>query len=377
MQRILLVGSSYLPNVGGVQQVASQLASGLQARGHMVAVLTSRYPRTLLGKEVMHGVPVTRWHFLLPRWRDLARGRPDLFLAGIFFFPLTLLRLLLLLWRTRPDVVNLHFLGAPALFVTLARAVFKFRFVVSLHGDDVEGFTRQSRFDQWIFRVTLARADYVTACSRYLLAQAQRIVPEIESKSNVIYNGVADLPVQGASPAAPQLIAVARLVPKKGFDIFLRALAQLPECRARLIGDGPERNALEQLARELKIQNRVQFYGARSHEEVIHLMTEAQIIVIPSRQEPFGLVALQALALGKPIVAARVGGLPEILEGADARLVEPNDPSALAHAVQDSQARLAQNPGFGERNRALAARFSLATMIDDYVRVLLPREEGQ
>jgi glycosyltransferase involved in cell wall biosynthesis len=98
-------------------------------------------------------------------------------------------------------------------------------------------------------------------------------------------------------------------------------------------------------------------------------MASSRAVIIPSRQEPFGLVALEAMAVGKPVIAARVGGLPEVLADADAILVPPDDPAALAHAIDDLTARLERDPAFGARNRAIAARFSVARMTDAYLSI--------
>ena len=153
---ILLVVSSYLPTVGGLQSVTSDLAFELQRRGNVVAVLTNRYPRALTASETIGDIRVIRWHFILPRCRHLRRGRLDLFLAGLFYFPFTLTRLVRKIAREKPDVVNLHFVGGPTFFLLIALTLMRFRFVVSLHGDDVEGLPRGTWFDRWVFRTTFA-----------------------------------------------------------------------------------------------------------------------------------------------------------------------------------------------------------------------------
>lgn len=371
----LLVVSSYLPNPGGLQTVVSQLAMELQKRDVNVSVLTQRYPRTLAQSENIDGIPVQRLFFLTPRLRDLWRGRVDLFLAGLFFFPLTLTRVLWRMMREKPAVVNLHFVGAPALFLLMARALISFRFIVSLHGDDVEGLSRRTSFERWIVRATLRRADAVTACSRYLLDRAIAIAPTITSKSHVIYNGT-DLSDLSPNPFPDRegeqgvgLLSVGRMVPKKGFDVLLRALSQCHRLKLRLIGDGPERNALEILARDLGLREWVEFRGSLKRDEVIRAMASSRAVIVPSRQEPFGLVALEAMAAGKPVIAARVGGLPEVLDDADAMLVPPDDPAALAQAIASLSARLEREPMFGARNRAIAARFSVKRMTDAYLSI--------
>jgi glycogen synthase len=368
---VLLVVSSYLPNLGGLQSVTSNLAGGLMGRGFAVTLLTHRYPRTLPAAEEIDGVPVRRLFFLSPRLRYLKAGRLDLFLAGIFYFPTNLLRLVRMIRRERPDVVNLHFLGGPAPFLLLARILLRFKYIISLHGDDVEGLARGSWFDRWVFRTSLRRADAVTACSRYLLSQAQAIEAGIAPKGRVIYNGV-DLecrPVPGSTCSS--ILAVGRLMPKKGFDVLLHALAsmgrELGAAHLVLIGDGPERDSLRMLGSDLGLNERVEFLGALDHGKAMRAIIGSQIVVIPSRQEPFGLVALEAMAAGKPVVATRVGGLPEVLDGADALLVEPDDPAALAEGIAAAWTRLEREPTFGARNRQVARRFTLEHMIEEYL----------
>jgi glycosyltransferase involved in cell wall biosynthesis len=370
-----LVVSSYLPNPGGLQTVTAQLAIELQKRGVNVSVLTQRYPRTLAESERIDGVQVQRLFFLTPRLRDLLRGRIALFLAGLIFFPLTLVRLLWKIARAKPDVVNLHFVGAPAFFLLIARTLIPFRFIVSLHGDDVEGLPRGTALDRWVFRATLRRADAVTSCSRYLLDRAIACEPAIARRARVIHNGIdLNFPFPlGEGDQGDKFLCVGRMVPKKGFDILLRALSQCHHAghplRLRLIGDGPERCALENLARDLGLHEWIEFRGSQKHDEIIRAMASSRAVIIPSRQEPFGLVALEAMAVGKPVIAARVGGLPEVLADADAILVPPDDPAALAHAIDDLTARLERDPAFGARNRAIAARFSVARMTDAYLSI--------
>ncbi len=367
--RVLLVVSSYLPNLGGLQSVTSRLASETQRRGHSVTVLTQRYPRALPATEEIDGVRVERWLFLTPRLRNLQNGRWDLFLAGLYYFPVTLLHLLWSIARVQPDVVNLHFVGAPAIFLLLTRAVLPFRFVVSLHGDDVEGLPRGTRFDRWVFRAVLRRADAVTACSQYLLNQALAVEPTIAGKARVIYNG-ADISGARSEVETAGILGVGRLMPSKGWDVLLRALAlcQQTGCNIRLtlIGDGPERNSLESLQHDLALDGWVNFRGAQDHAAVERAIWANRVIVIPSRRDSFGLVALEAMAAGKPVVATRVGGLPEVLDGADAALVAPDNPAELAQAISEILARLEREPNYGARNRDIAARFSTARMVDAY-----------
>ncbi len=366
--KILLVTSSYLPKIGGLETVTASLAKGLQDCGKSISVITQRYPRTLPRCERINEIPVQRWYFIFPRLEYLRRRRVDLFFAGILIFPISLILLIARIKSGKPDVVNLHFAGALSLFLLIAHWVLDFQLIVSLHGDDVEGLTRRTRFDRWMFGAILRRADAVTACSHYLLDRAKEFEPSITPKAHVVYNGIGILKTV-PSNLSERILAVGRMVNKKGFDLLVNALGILNNLRAQLIGDGPERGTLEQLARELGLQNRITFSGVQSRDEIMRAMAEARVIVIPSRQEPFGMVALEAMSAGKPIVAARVGGLPEILSGADALFFEPDDVSSLVETLERALNVLAHNPKFGERNRERILRFSMDHMIAGYTTV--------
>jgi glycogen synthase len=273
---VLLIVSSYAPNTGGLQTVTRQLASALRERGHQLKVLANRYPRTLAASEVLDGVQVVRWHFLLPRLEQLLTLRLDLFLAGFLYLPLTLTRLISLLRHERPDVVNLHFVGAPAFFVLLARWFKTFRLVVSLHGDDVEGLTQRGRFDRWVFRSLLRRAEVVTACSGYLLEKAKELVPLAPGKTCVIHNGIERLSESNSLEKTKGVVAAGRLFPAKGFDVLLQAHARNEnKPRLTLIGDGPERQSLEKLARSLGLNGEIRFSGTQDHASVLREMASA------------------------------------------------------------------------------------------------------
>jgi glycosyltransferase involved in cell wall biosynthesis len=140
-----------------------------------------------------------------------------------------------------------------------------------------------------------------------------------------------------AEPAASgALLVAARLSVQKGIDVLLAALpailAEQPGARLYLAGDGPERQRLEARALSLGVAGAVTFAGDR--RDLPRLLAAARALVLPSRSEGAPYAALEAMALGVPVVAAAVGGLPEILEGGAAgRLVPPEDPAALARAV--------------------------------------------
>jgi glycogen(starch) synthase len=189
----------------------------------------------------------------------------------------------------------------------------------------------------------LRSADWVTACSAHALAETRRQIPELAARSSVIRNGLA-MPTLTPSPLAadpPRLLCVGRIgtIDEKGFDVAIDAmpavLARFPSARLAIAGDGLARAELERLAVDVGVADHVDFLGWIHPDRVLALMNESTMILMPSRvPEGFGLVALQAAQLGRPVVATGVGGVAEVVvHGETGVLVEPDDAHGLADAI--------------------------------------------
>jgi glycogen(starch) synthase len=184
-------------------------------------------------------------------------------------------------------------------------------------------------------------------------------------------------PAPGPPPLdPPHLLGIGRLVPFKGFDValqaFRRVLDRLPRARLTLAGDGPERTALEHLAARLGVRDAVDFVGWVHPGRVQALMSAATLVLMPSRWEGLPLVALEAQAAGRPVVASRAGGLPEVVvDGETGRLVPPDAPEALADAVLALLARPVELARMGHAARERAARvFDQVRCVDEYAALL-------
>jgi glycosyltransferase involved in cell wall biosynthesis len=152
-------------------------------------------------------------------------------------------------------------------------------------------------------------------------------------------------------------LAVARLVERKGLGCLIRAFALLERGRFHLdiAGDGPDRQALQELAAHHGVAEEIRFLGSLSRAMVAERYREADLFTLPSTAESFGNVFAEALASGLPIVASQVGGIPDLVEhGHNGLLVPPGDPHSLAQAIR----YLADDPQLcaemGRRNRAKA-----------------------
>ncbi len=345
--------------MGGLQEAVSQLAEQFSGQGHHVQVVTSRRLRDDKRRDIIEGIKV-RW-MLFPGLylSSVSFSQLIKYVAGLLIGVITFSRLVLMLLREEANVVNVHFLGGQAPCALLACKLLKIRCVVSLHGDDVEGLPHRSRIDRWLFKKVLKGADHVTACSRYLLGEAKKLVPKIELKSTAIWNGIRPEEYDNVDPynhARPYIFAAGRFVHNKGFDILLLAYRQLldtgQEVDLILAGDGPEKENLVSFAKELSLPIAVKkrgsqitdnhspitygllFWGRASRKEMVSLMKGCELVVIPSRHESFGIVALEAFAAGKKVLACRVGGLPEIVNRHRAgNLVKANNPAALSAGI--------------------------------------------
>jgi glycosyltransferase involved in cell wall biosynthesis len=194
--------------------------------------------------------------------------------------------------------------------------------------------------DRWL---RLPRqADVYVAPSRFLLEKVVELGLDrsrFRVSPNFIDLGafdsiVRELPSAGRA-GTDGLLYFGRLSPEKGVAVLIRAMADLPECRLVVAGDGPERHELERLA-ESAAPGRISFVGRRSTPEVLSALRECRIVIVPSvwyENCPYAI--LEAFAAGKPVVASRIGGIPELVEdGATGRLVPPGDAGALAEEVR-------------------------------------------
>ncbi len=240
------------------------------------------------------------------------------------------------------DLLDGHFLypdGVAA--VMLARSLGK-PVVVTARGSDVNIVARH-RLPRRMIRWAVERAGGVVTVSR-ALKDSLVALGAPEPRITVLRNGVdlqAFAPVDRAAArqrlglTRSTLVSVGNLVPVKGHDIFLRALALLPEADGLIIGDGVEAGSLRSLARRLKILERLRFVSRVSPDELTMYYTATDVLVLASSHEGWPNVLLEAMACGTPVVATRVGGIPEIVQAPEAgKLVEERTPEAVAVAVR-------------------------------------------
>ncbi len=210
--------------------------------------------------------------------------------------------------------------------------------VSTLHG--WTPVTRSLRCYEALDRFCLRRFDHLICVSRDLHDEMLRLVtPErvtLLPNAVTLPTGEGGLP-EGWSRKGCTILYAGRLSPEKGVDVLLRAFARScvahEEVRLLLVGDGPNRGDYELLAGELGIADRVHFLGFRNDIQAFYRL--ADLFVLPSRSEGLPMALLEAMALGTPVVATRVGGVPDLVtDGVTGLLVAPDDPIALGAAIR-------------------------------------------
>lgn len=332
--RVVLVASSFHPYTGGVEQHVRQVATEFARAGVAVEVWTvDRGER--LGVQDVDGVRVRYLPTPLPARSAAALGR--------------LLRAApraAAAWRRahrefRPDVLHVQCFGPNGLYALALHHLTRTPLVVTSHGETVAD--DHGAFD----RSALLRAGLRHAISRAreVTAPSELVLEDLRSRFGlrggvVVPNGVhLDAPVGDppALPPGPVVLAVGRLERMKGFDLLLDAVAALDDPRVQVAigGDGSQREALLAQATRLGLSEQVHLLGRLSDSEVAGSMRAADVVVVPSRWEAFGIVALEAWRAGTPLVASVHGGMPEFIrDGVDGLVVDPVDPEALASAIR-------------------------------------------
>jgi glycosyltransferase involved in cell wall biosynthesis len=237
--------------------------------------------------------------------------------------------------------------------------------IVSVWGTDILEAPHLTPLHRWVTKHALARADAVTATGLRLAEATLAFMPE-GKKAIVIPYGV-DLeqfaPRERVDRAEGAVVigAVARLSPEKGLDVLLRAVRLMvdegTDVRVVLAGDGPCRSELERLAGELRLDEQVEFAGEVAHDDVPAMLERFDIFAIPSTWEGFGVAALEASAMGLPVVGSRIHGLPDVVvEGETGLLVAPSDARALATALRTLVDDREMRARMGAAGRAFVAR---------------------
>ena len=324
--RIWLAPSAFHPSRGGVEELTLQLARDYQHRGHDVTVVVHRHPADLPEHDLVEGVPVRR----------LDLDLPGASLSRLVRYPFALREQLAALdgIGPTPDVVHVQCASNQVLALSLWTRRRRVPLVLTTQGEvtmDAGRIYDRSAQLRGVLRLGSRRAQALTACSARAGDDAAAIASRFAG-CLVVPNGVdpAQWTVR-ALPEAPIFAAWGRQVPQKGLDLLIDAFAivrsVIPNAILRIGGDGPEHERLRELAGP-----GVEFAGPLDRAGVQSLLDRSRVVVVPSRLEPFGIVAVEAMAAGRTVVWSTNGGLADATGGLGVS-ADPTDRHSLANAM--------------------------------------------
>ncbi len=376
MEKPLSIGIICHPTFGGSGVVAAELGLALAERGHVIHLFS--YLRPI---RMPPDTPRVHFHEVEVTTYPLFKYPP---------YTLSLATKLAVTCRqTRIDILHAHYAIPHSICAYLCRQIIGDdapKLVTTLHGTDINLLGLDESFFE-ITRFGLLQSDGVTAVSSHLAQQTCQDF-RVDREVRVIHNFVD---TERFSPrhrsdrvradfAGDDEVLIGHLsnfreVKRVGkvIEIFRRIHRELP-ARLVLIGDGPDREPTLNLVGELGLQEHVVFLG--THREVPEILPQLDLFLLPSRYESFGLAALEAMACGVPVVASRVGGLPEVvLDGEGGFLCPPDDVDAFARRaieiLSDGELRARLTHGARRRAETLFTRDRIVDRYEEYYRDVL------
>jgi N-acetyl-alpha-D-glucosaminyl L-malate synthase BshA len=362
------IGITCYSHFGGSGVVATELGLALARRGYEVHFIAHRLPfrlRTFESGVFFHEVSASTYPVFEQAPSNLALATKMVEVTENYGL----------------DVLHVHYAMPFAASAYLARQLLLPRqlgVVTTLHGTDITVVGIEPAYYR-ITQFSIQSSDRITAVSRFLRDRAEESFG-ITRPIDVIYNFVdtkvfAPRRRSGLRLVPPQsrvLMHASNFRPVKNIPTVVQVFAEVRKklaCKLVMIGDGPEKPAAEHLCRELGVERDVLFLGNQDCME--ELLPLADVFLLPSSSESFGLVALEAMSAEVPVVASNAGGLPEVVEhGVTGYL---HDPAHVAGLVASSLKLLTNEPlrrGMGRRGRTRAReRFSTDEMVERYIKV--------
>ncbi|MEX0594290.1 MAG: N-acetyl-alpha-D-glucosaminyl L-malate synthase BshA [Balneolaceae bacterium] len=369
MNESMKIGIVCYPTFGGSGVVATELAKGLASRGHEVHMLSYARPARLDSFETRityHEVDLSSYPlFEFPPY--------DLALANV---------MVNLIEHEKLDLLHVHYAIPHATSAYLAKQILRevaahVPIITTLHGTDITIVGSDPTYKK-VVDFSINQSDGVTAVSNYLRDETHRLF-DIRKEIRVIANFIdlerfyrKDDPEfrRQIAPAGEKIVVhVSNFREVKRVPIvvsvFDRILKAGIPARLLMVGDGPDRNRAEQRCRDLGICDKVKFMGKQEHVEKI--LSVADLFVIPSGSETFGLAALEAMACGVPVISSNIGGLPEVnLEGKTGYLCELDDVETMGERSIDILSDSKLHDRMARAARTQAERFELSRLVTEY-----------
>lgn len=335
--------------VGGVNDVVLNLTRWIAAHSPCrPKLLVNDYRQQRIEQGETQTLGLVDWFYVPAPASSNANLRG--LLSFMFRLPACLFRLVRYLRRERVCAINFHYPSLALFPLIMARRLVSpsIPVVASFHGTDVQQVAQAGSFQQWLWRWVLNRCEGVVVCSKALRCELNRALPTAGFAVTVIHNGIDSESCRRSAESATlpdtlrgrrYVACVAKFERRKGHDVLIGCFREMvdiyPDLYLVLVGgSGPEFDEINALADAQPIAGRILLYRDLSHDQTLKVIAGAELLVLPSRYEPFGIVLLESACLDTPVVASSVDGIPEIVEaGVTGTLVPPDDREALKCAI--------------------------------------------
>jgi L-malate glycosyltransferase len=336
-----------------------EISRQITLKGFCVTVL-SPHADQLQTHQLMDGVAIRRFrYFFPPRFEKLVYGsgflfnirkHPFTFFTVPSFFVAEFLWACRILHRTRPRLLHTHWLVPQGLIGALLHYLTGLPHIATIHGSDLN-VLKKNTFLHPVCRFITRNSSIITVNSRYMKQQLLEVAPGSERKVRVIPMGINPAQYRPAShtdmkqhhDAGHLILSVGRLIDWKGTGFLIAAmpavLEKFPDTKLLIVGNGPERGALVRYAQGLDISDRIELLGTVTTTDLPSYYLSADVFVLPSitlkgKTEGLGVVLLEAMAAGCPVIGSNVGGIPDIIsDGENGFLVPEQNPGALADRI--------------------------------------------
>jgi len=282
---------------------------------------------------------------------------------GSFFYA-GMKKLIQNLYKTFPfDIIHAHVAlpdGAAAIKI---KEQVNIPLLVTVHGQDLQHTIYRNKKSKDVIASVFQQADKIILVSHKLKKLAEKEIGPSD-KYEVIHNGInlEEIPnqkIEDTNRTKERIImSVSNLYPSKGIDLNLHAISKLykkyPDIKYWIVGDGPERSRLEALSKDLGIEANVQFIGRLPHKEALETMQKCEIFSLPSWKEGFGVVYIEAMEFGKPVIGVQGEGIEDVIQhGKTGLLVKPKNVQSLVEAIDDLLANPSKEKVIGQNAKEM------------------------
>ncbi|MGG3282386.1 N-acetyl-alpha-D-glucosaminyl L-malate synthase BshA [Paenibacillus solani] len=362
-QEPLKIGITCYPSLGGSGVVATELGKLLAEQGHQVHFIAHSIPFRLgsFHKNIFyHEVEVNDYYvFRYPPY--------DLSLAS---------KMAQVAKMQQLDVLHVHYAVPHAVCALLAKQMVgdQLKVVTTLHGTDITVLAQDESLKDLI-RLGINQSDAVTAVSQDLIRETRELL-DISRDIDLTYNFVdprvyyhrdsKSLRQDYASPNEKIMMHISNFRPVKRVndvvDIFARVQQHIPS-KLLLVGEGPDLPKIQCRINELGLEDKVRFLGKQ--DEIAHVISMADVLLLPSEKESFGLVALEAMACGVPTVGSTAGGIPELVTHGETGFLAPiGDTETMAQHVLE----ILKDEALSERLRKACLQRSMTMFCNELIR---------